>query len=456
MSIDPIVITKENDGDMINFFEESSEGSADVQIRRPVVRNKRRVSSSNRSAPTTSTNRAPSLPHQAEKPTKPPPLNDNMFEVFTNPDKKRIEESDEESDEQTGYPNNPDEDPDDDYPNPPQYEDDAPTEPSAGFSSIEDEKQDLLYKFYRLTSKGIPVGKKFTMNSDIHEMRHEFNRIQRDNDVKSSIRFSRRMLMACVTGIEFLNKRYDPFEVKLDGWSESIMENMDDYDNVFERLHDKYASRVSMAPEIELLLSLAGSAFMFNLTNSMFNSMPNLKDIAKQNPDIIKNLMQSIQNANTNNNNTTNKEDPPPQQQQQRNHTSTTRETQQPPPLARNNNNQNQNTNTNTNTREMRPPAFDMSSLFESMPMVPIGNATFPIASRETDRSSSNIIEPIIKKPILKRSNSGSSLSSLSGMSGRSLPNTLKIVSIDTSQASKSRGRRKNKITATKQNTISI
>jgi hypothetical protein len=202
-----------------------------------------------------------------------------------------------------------------------------------------------------------------------------------------------------------------------------------------------------MAPEIELLLSLAGSAFMFNLTNSMFNSMPNLKDIAKQNPDILKNLMQSIQNANTNNTNNTTKEDPP-QQQQQRNHTSTT---QPPPPLARGNN---QNTN---KAREMKPPAFDMSSLFESMPMVPVGNATFPIASRETDRSSnSNIIEPIIsnaKRPILKRSNSGSSLSSLSG---HSLPNTLKIVSIDTSQASKSRGRRKNKITATKQNTISI
>ena len=237
MSIDPIIITKENDGDMINFFEESSDGSAaDVQIRRPIVRNKRRASSSNRSAPTPSINRAAPL---VEKLLKPPPLNDNMFEVFTNPDKKRIEESDEES--EARYPRN-NEDLDDDYPNPPQYEDEevAPTEPSAGFSSIEDEKQDLLYKFYRLTSKGIPVGKKFTMSSDIHEMRNEFSRIQRDNDVKSSIRFSRRMLMACVTGIEFLNKRYDPFEVKLDGWSESIMENMDDYDNVFERLHDKY------------------------------------------------------------------------------------------------------------------------------------------------------------------------------------------------------------------------
>jgi len=429
MSSDPIVITKENDGDMINFFEESSEGS-DVQITRPTVRSTKR---SRRPATNRSTNqpriaKGPSDPTKSS--TKPPPLNDNMFEGFTNPDKKRLEESEEDSDEQEeAYP---DEDAEE-YPYPPQYED----EPSAGFTSIDDEKQDLLYKFYRMTSKGIPIGKKFTMASDIHEMRNEFSRIQRDNDVKSSIRFSRRMLMACVTGIEFLNKRYDPFEVKLEGWSESIMENVDDYDNVFERLHDKYASRVSMAPEIELLLSLTGSAFMFHLTNSMFNSMPNLKDIAKQNPDILKNLMQSMSNANT----TTTKEETPPQQQKPQVQP-------QPPPVARPLVHPN-----NNNTREMKPPAFDMSSLFESMPLMPIGNATFPVASRERD--SYRVDSPIIK-PILKRNNSGSSLSSLSGIS---LPNTqndsMKIVSIDTSQ-SKSKGRRKNKITATKQNTISI
>ena len=31
-----------------------------------------------------------------------------------------------------------------------------------------------------------------------------------------------KMLMACVTGIEYLNNRFDPFDVKLEGWSESV------------------------------------------------------------------------------------------------------------------------------------------------------------------------------------------------------------------------------------------
>ena len=36
------------------------------------------------------------------------------------------------------------------------------------------------------------------------------------------------MLMACITGIEFLNNKFDPFDIKLDGWSEQIHENIDD------------------------------------------------------------------------------------------------------------------------------------------------------------------------------------------------------------------------------------
>ena len=48
------------------------------------------------------------------------------------------------------------------------------------------------------------------------------------------------MLVACVTGIEFLNNKFDPFDVKSGGWSESVHENVNDYDDVFEELHEKY------------------------------------------------------------------------------------------------------------------------------------------------------------------------------------------------------------------------
>jgi hypothetical protein len=123
-------------------------------------------------------------------------------------------------------------------------------------------------------------------------------RITYSIDVEQSIRFSRRMLVACVTGLEFLNKRYNPFEIQLEGWSESIMENTDDYDGVFEELYVKYRSKVNVAPEVKLIMMLGGSAMMFHLTNSMFKSvMPNMNDVMKQNPDLVKNMMAAVQNT---------------------------------------------------------------------------------------------------------------------------------------------------------------
>ena len=48
---------------------------------------------------------------------------------------------------------------------------------------------------------------------------------------KSSVKFQRQMMLAAVSGLEFLNGRFDPFDLKLDGWSEAVQENIDEYDD---------------------------------------------------------------------------------------------------------------------------------------------------------------------------------------------------------------------------------
>ena len=45
--------------------------------------------------------------------------------------------------------------------------------------------------------------------------------------------------MAVTSGVEYLNGKFDPFDIRLEGWSENMMENVGDYDEVFEELHDK-------------------------------------------------------------------------------------------------------------------------------------------------------------------------------------------------------------------------
>ena len=99
------------------------------------------------------------------------------------------------------------------------------------------------------------------------------------------------MMMGFVTGLEWMNAKFDPFDLKLDGWSESVHENMEDYDDIFEELYDKYKERGKMPPEARLLFTMAGSGFMFHVSNSFFKSkMTNTSadDIFRQNPELAR------------------------------------------------------------------------------------------------------------------------------------------------------------------------
>ena len=176
--------------------------------------------------------------------------------------------------------------------------DEEEEKPSPGFKTIDEEKADLVNKLGRLEKKGFTVNKRLNAYSPIDELRTEVKRITYSIDVDKSIKFSRRMLIACTTGLEFLNKKYNPFEIQLDGWSENVMENVDDYDEVFEELYVKYRTKMHVAPEIKLIMMLGGSAMMFHLTNSMFKSvMPNMNDVIKQNPGLVQNMMSAVQNT---------------------------------------------------------------------------------------------------------------------------------------------------------------
>ena len=148
----------------------------------------------------------------------------------------------------------------------------VPTQPYMSSSERDKEKQKMLLKLYEYQTKGVKLSKRFTPESTYEEVKLEYDMQNKMLSNRSAVAFSRKMLMAAVTGLEYMNGRFDPFNIKLDGWSESVMENIGDYDKIFERLAEKYSGRGEMAPELELLFSLAGSAFMFHLTSSFFKS----------------------------------------------------------------------------------------------------------------------------------------------------------------------------------------
>ena len=235
------------------------------------------------------------VPRPSQPMRQPPPQqHQEAMDAFVNPNKQSAPRQPSHEEEEVDYG----EDFYDDEPMGPGPSMQEEEQPSKGYTSIDEEKADLINKLGRLEKKGFAVNKRLNAYSNIEELRSEVKRITYSIDVEQSIRFSRRMLIACVTGLEFLNKRYNPFEIQLEGWSESVMENVDDYDGVFEELYVKYRSKVNVAPEVKLIMMLGGSAMMFHLTNSMFKSvMPNMNDVIKQNPDLVKNMMAAVQNT---------------------------------------------------------------------------------------------------------------------------------------------------------------
>lgn len=167
-----------------------------------------------------------------------------------------------------------------------------PSEPRPTREEIFREKTDLLHRLHRLKERGFEVPQ-FDMRSDLDEMRFEFSKIERAAECRNAVNMMRQILVAGTSAIQFMNHRYDPIGLKLDGWSESVMANIGDYDNVFERLYDKHRGKVAMAPEIELILMVGGSALMFHMTASFTRAgLPSMSEIAKQDPELMKSLLK--------------------------------------------------------------------------------------------------------------------------------------------------------------------
>ena len=100
------------------------------------------------------------------------------------------------------------------------------------------EKFSILQKLEDLERKGVKLTKKYDMESNLLEMKGEYESVIAEKEKKNGVKFQGKMLMACITGLEFLNNKFDPFDVRLDGWSEQINENIDDYDEIFAELHE--------------------------------------------------------------------------------------------------------------------------------------------------------------------------------------------------------------------------
>lgn len=168
--------------------------------------------------------------------------------------------------------------------------------PSIGMSyeEIQKAKFDLLCKFNRLKKKGVTLPKTFSMSSDYDEMKNEYDRLVYERKLDNTVATYRRGLIFVISMLEMGNQKMDPFGINLTGWSASINDDIDSFDDIFEELYEKYqGDGPGIAPEWRLLFAVMGSAFMVAYNNNSTKTDNNLNDILRNNPELIKDFDQS-------------------------------------------------------------------------------------------------------------------------------------------------------------------
>jgi len=171
---------------------------------------------------------------------------------------------------------------------------------SMTYEEQQTEKFKLLQKFERLRKKGVKVHKVFSMSSDYDEMKNEYESLENQRRIDLSVKMQRSWLLNAVNGIEYLNGTFDPFDIRLDGWGESLNEDLlkGDYDDIFEELYEKYKGYGNYPPEVRLIMGVAGSAFAFHIQNRITSNLDfDSNRILRENPDIARQMQEAAQKS---------------------------------------------------------------------------------------------------------------------------------------------------------------
>ena len=174
----------------------------------------------------------------------------------------------------------------------------------ASEENILKEKYEILRKFERLSRLGVPMRKRFTLESPLDEMKMELEFIKREKDADATIKQFCDWFITGMSALEWSSKNVPlmkAFGLQLDGLSESAQMNVGDMEDDFEELYDLYGEKLKMHPLVRIPIRTCMMVYMVHLTNQMARKapIPNIDEVMRSNPDIARQLATAAMQQQT-------------------------------------------------------------------------------------------------------------------------------------------------------------
>jgi hypothetical protein len=166
------------------------------------------------------------------------------------------------------------------------------------------EKYEIMRKFDRLAKLGVPIRKRFTLDSPLEEMKMELEFIRREKAMDQTIKQFCDWYITGMSAMEWSSKNVpimQAFGLNLTGLSESAQMNVGDMEEDFEELYDLYGDKLKMHPLVRIPIRTCMMVYMVHLTNQMAmkSPIPNMDQILKSNPDIARQLSMAAMQQQT-------------------------------------------------------------------------------------------------------------------------------------------------------------
>ena len=161
---------------------------------------------------------------------------------------------------------------------------------------IKFKKMECLAKLLHMKNNcGIELTKNYDRTGDLEEMEAEIKFHTDIQSKKDGIQLCKSFMCNAITGLEYFNTTYDPFGFKLNGWSDQVKMNKDDFDSVFGELLEKYKGEgKKMEPEMKLAMMLVISGGSFHMQQTMAQSLPGVDELIKNNPQLMAKVQSNI------------------------------------------------------------------------------------------------------------------------------------------------------------------